>query len=127
MKVIHDTWRNLIIAFKVRHGRFPTPEETKSFRKFIIDFTTMIGKTPALFAVSMRELLIKANPKPTLVISQDGQVDFHPSKEKAAIQLTELELGQSGKFGIHQKMLNGFCPALPLIPKIAGMCCDLLE
>lgn len=127
VQVVYDIWRDLLRAFHTRYNRFPTPDETKSFRKFISDFTTMIGKSPALFAVSVRELLIKVGSQPSLVIDREGHINFQSSKERGAMQLTEIELGRSSTDGLRKKITNGFCPALPFIPKITEMCCELLE
>lgn len=87
----------------------------------------MIGKSPALFAVSVRTLLVKVASQPSLVIEKDGQINFRGSAERGAMQLTEIELGQSSVDVLRGKMTNGFCPALPFIPKITEMCCELLE
>lgn len=127
VQVVHDIWRNILRAFQARYNRFPTPDETKSFRKFISDFTAIIGKSPALFAVSVRELLVKVASRPSLVVERGGHINFRGSAERGAMQLTEIELGQSSLNVLREKMTNGFCPALPFIPKITDMCCNLLE
>ncbi len=87
----------------------------------------MIGKSPALFAVSVRTLLVKVASRPSLVVERGGQINFCESAERGAMQLTEIELGQSSMEVLRGKITNGFCPALPFIPKITEMCCDLLE
>jgi hypothetical protein len=127
MKIIYDIWRDIFRAFIVRYGRTPTPDELQSFEPFIMTFARTIGQTPAIFSVPIREHLTNVQAAPNLFFDSEGALQFDDKKLKYAQYIAHEEVSKHTNEGLQPILTNRYCPALPRIPKIAQMCCNIFR
>ncbi|MCB9806371.1 hypothetical protein H6768_00395 [Candidatus Peribacteria bacterium] len=127
MKIVYDIWRDIYRAFVVRYGRIPTPDELKKFENFIVDFTKNIAQTPSFFSVPIRDRIINVQAQPNLFFNQEGVLQFDSKKLKIAQNRAHIEIGQHPPEKLKSVLANRYCPALPRIPKIAQMCCNIFR
>lgn len=127
IQVTYDIWRDVIVAYKVRYNRYPSPEELSQYHPFVIKFVHTIGQLPGLFAVPLRDDVTKAETSPNLFIDESGALGFiddHVRKAKIRIS-DEVETLDADE--IREVTTNRHCPALPMLTKIAQMCCEVFN
>lgn len=78
-------------------------------------------------AVPIRDKLIKVQALPNIILNADGEVQFDSIKLKHAKHIGGASVGLQGNAGLKIGLTNRYCPALPRIPKIAQMCCNIFQ
>lgn len=127
MQIIYDVWRDIFRAFVRRYHRIPAPHEMQQFEIFIIEFVKNIGQTPALFSVPIRENMTRVQSLPNLFFDADGCLQFDVPKMRTAQHVAHEEFSQYTTETLKTMLVNRYCPALPRIPKIAQMCCNVFR
>jgi len=127
MKIIYDIWRDVYRAFVARYGRAPTPDELKKFESFIIDYSKNIAQHPSIFSVPIREIMVRVQSYPHLFFDDNGALQFEENKLRTMQVLAHTEFGQHTEENLKKMLTNRYCPALPRIPKIAQMCCNVFR
>ncbi len=127
MKIIYDIWRDVYRAFVERYGRNPTPDELKNFESFIVDFARNIAQTPAIFSVPIRNQMVNVQAHPNVFFDEQGDLQFDALKLKHTQHIAHEEFSMHTGDILKPILTNRYCPALPRIPKITQMCCNVFR
>lgn len=122
---IGQVWTMLLQKYKAVYGRFPSPEELKSFRSFTAYYATKLGESPSFLANAITSGMKESGAKQALKIDDSGEV--HIGGKALAVAQRKATISFRTTTNIQVSVINGYCPAVSMIPKIAEMCCEAFE
>lgn len=124
LRTTYNILRNIVLAFKEFHNRYPSPWEVSRYISFVKIITYNMGALPSEISIPIRDFIMRYDGvRSFFQMDENGDLSFTESCLDSGMSRLKDELDRLriSRLTAEQFAQDRHCPALPVLQKIVQM------